>query len=112
MIRDNVKVEEVNLGEGWNGDYNPDDQRRREKQLEELMIKVIELQGRPFEYGLKQSEEIKSTQLANQIRLLEVLSTNSNTKKAKEVLKDISPNLLEELNGLAEGLDIELDTVY
>lgn len=75
--------------------------------MEELTIRVVELQGSYFEQGLKQSEEIKSTQLS----LLETLSSNSNVKKAKEILKAISPNLLEELRGLANGLNMELDTV-
>ena len=32
-------------------------------------------------------------------------------KKAKELLKTFSPNLLEELEGLAKGLEMELDTI-
>ncbi|WP_458458684.1 hypothetical protein [Pseudobutyrivibrio sp.] len=35
--------------------------------MEELIIRVVELQGSPFAIGLKQSEEIKSTQLATSI---------------------------------------------
>ncbi|MCH7322147.1 C45 family peptidase [Solibacillus sp. MA9] len=79
--------------------------------MEELMIRVVELQGSSFEWGLKQSEEIKSTQLLKQLSLLENLSSNSNVKKALEILKVISPNLLEELRGMAKGLDMELDTI-
>lgn len=79
--------------------------------MEELMIRVVELQGSSFNWGLKQSEEIKSTQLLKQLSFLENLTSNSNGKKAKEILKVISPNLLEELRGLAEGLEMELDTI-
>ncbi|KPN96546.1 C45 family peptidase [Lysinibacillus sp. ZYM-1] len=79
--------------------------------MEELTIRIVELQGSSFERGLMQSEEIKSTQLLKQLSLLENLSAHSNAKKAKEILKDISPNLLEELRGLAKGLDMELDTI-
>ncbi len=79
--------------------------------MEDLVIRIVELEGSPFEYGLKQSEEIKTTKLREQLHLLEILSAKSNIEKVKEILKVISPNLLEELMGLAEGLDKDLETV-
>lgn len=85
--------------------------RRGEWHMEELIVRVVDLVGSYYELGLKQSEEIKSSQFLEQMDLLKELSTNSNSTKAQEILKAISTNLLEELRGLAEGLDIELDTI-
>lgn len=79
--------------------------------MEELIVSVVDLMGSSFELGLKQGEEIKTTQLIKQHDFLENLTANSNPKKAKELLKTFSPNLLEELGGLAKGLEMELDTI-
>lgn len=79
--------------------------------MEELIVSVVDLMGSSYELGLKQGEEIKTTQLIKQLGFLENLTANSNAKKAKEILKNISPNLLEELGGLAKGLEMELDTI-
>lgn len=79
--------------------------------MEELIVSVVDLMGSSYELGLKQGEEIKTTQLIKQLGFLENLTANSNVKKAKEILKTISPNLLEELGGLAKGLEMELDTI-
>ena len=79
--------------------------------MEELVVSIVKLQGHSFACGLQQSEEIKTTQLFKQLGLLEKLTIDSNIKKAKEILEDLSPNLLKEFQGLAEGLDLELDTI-
>jgi predicted choloylglycine hydrolase len=79
--------------------------------MEELIVNVRDLMGSSYELGLKQGEEIKTTQLIKQLGFLENLTANSNPKKAKELLKAFSPNLLEEISGLAKGLEIELDTI-
>ena len=79
--------------------------------MEELIVRIVGLMGSYYELGLKQSEEIKSSQLLEQLGLLQVLSTNSNSTKAQEILKAVSPGLLEELKGLAEGLDMELEPI-
>lgn len=79
--------------------------------MEELIVSVVELKGSSFELGLQQAEEIQTTPLIKQLGLLESLTANSNSKKAKELLKALSPNLLEELEGLAKGLEMELDTI-
>ena len=55
------------------------------------------------EFSTEESEKI---QLKIQGKL-----NKSNPKKAKELLKTFSPNLLEELEGLAKGLEMELDTI-
>lgn len=79
--------------------------------MEELIVSVVDLMGSSYQLGLKQGEEIKTTQLIKQLGFLENLTANSNVKKAKEILKTISPKLLEELGGLAKGLEMELDTI-
>ena len=79
--------------------------------MEELVVNIVALQGSSFELGLVQSEEVQTTQLRQQLQFLENLTANSNSEKAKEILQAISPNLLEELRGLAKGLNIKLDTI-
>lgn len=79
--------------------------------MEELIVSVVDLVGSSFELGLKQGEEIKKTELIKQLGFLENLTANSNPEKAKELLKTFSPNLLEELGGLAQGLEMEFDTI-
>ena len=79
--------------------------------LDELIVRVVELHGSPFDYGLKQSNEIKSTLLYKHIPLLRDLSNHSNAEKAIALLNDIAPNLVEELRGLAKGMDMNLETI-
>ena len=79
--------------------------------VEELVVKVVDVRGSFYELGLKQAQEIKETQLLYQQSFLEQLSRHSNAVTAKELLKTISPNLLEELTGLADGLNMELETI-
>ena len=79
--------------------------------MEELIVSVVDLRGSSFELGLKQGEEIKTTTLLKQLGFLENLAANSNPVKAKELLEEFSPNLLEELGGLAQQLEIDLDTI-
>jgi predicted choloylglycine hydrolase len=76
----------------------------------ELVVRIVELSGDYYEFGLKQGKELKSLQILEQMNQLKKLTLNSNVKKGKEILKDVSPNLFHELKGLAEGLDMELDT--
>lgn len=79
--------------------------------MEQLIVSVVDLVGSSFELGLKQGEEIKTTELIKQFGFLENLTANSNPEKAKDLLKTFSPNLLEELGGLAQGLEMKLDTI-
>ncbi|MCR8854058.1 C45 family autoproteolytic acyltransferase/hydolase [Lysinibacillus fusiformis] len=79
--------------------------------MEELFVGVVELKGSYNDLGLTQSEEIKSSMLFEQLNLLQTLSTNSNSTKAQEILKTVSPGILEELKGIAKGLEMELDLI-
>lgn len=77
---------------------------------EELLVRVVELRGNYFQIGLEQGHELMSLPILDQLEQLMALTVDSNSQKAHEVLKEVSPNLLEELKGLAEGLNISLDT--
>ena len=79
--------------------------------MDQLNVSVVDLVGSYYELGLKQGEEIKTTELIKQLDFLKKLSANSDPVKAKEVLSEISPNLLEELRGVAKGFNQKLDTV-
>jgi len=78
---------------------------------EELVVRVVELRGNYYQFGLEQSKELMSSPLLEEMDLLHEMDTCSNSQKAKELLMNVSPNLLEELKGLAEGLEIQLDTI-
>lgn len=78
--------------------------------MEQLNVRVVNLVGSSFELGLQQGEEIKTTAFIKQLGFLEHLSAHSNPAKAQDLLKTLSPNLLEELRGLAQALDMPLDT--
>ncbi|MER1987480.1 MAG: C45 family peptidase [Solibacillus sp.] len=79
--------------------------------MQQLAIRVVNLMGSSFELGLKQGEEIKTTELIKQLKFLEYATINSNSVDAKKLLTTLSPNLLEELVGLSKGLEMKLDTV-
>ena len=79
--------------------------------MDQLNVSVVDIMGSYYEMGLKQGEEIKNTQLIKQLDFLELLTTNADPLKSKKILKELSPNLLEELRGIANELTIELDTI-
>ena len=79
--------------------------------MDQLNVSVIDLVGSYYEVGLKQGEEIKTTQLIKQLDFLESITANTDPLKAKKILTKICPNLLDELRGIANGLNIELDTI-
>ena len=80
--------------------------------MEQLNVSVVDIMGSYYEMGLMQGKEIKkSTQLMKQLDFLEFLTTNIDPLKAKKILTELSPNLLEELKGIANELNIELDTI-
>ena len=47
--------------------------------------------------------------LNNTIPYVRELTSNANVQKSKEIIKNLSPKFLQELEGLAEGLNMELD---
>jgi len=78
---------------------------------EELVVRVVELSGSYYQFGLEQSKELMSSSLLEQMGHSQEMNTHSNTQKAKELINEFSPNLFQELEGLAVGLDIQLETI-
>ena len=79
--------------------------------MKQLTVSVVDFMGSYYELGLKQGEEIKTTELIHQLDFLKNITENSDPVKAKEILMEISPNLLEEMSGLASGLNLDLNTI-
>ena len=79
--------------------------------MDHLNVSIVNFMGSYYEMGFKQGEEIKTKQLIKQLDFLESITANTDPLKAKKILTEISPNLLEELRGIANGLNIELDTI-
>ena len=79
--------------------------------MEQLNVRVVDLQGSAYDIGLKQAEEMKATQLIYQLDFLEKLTMNANPIEAKKQLLALSPHFLEELTGLAKGLNLAVDKI-
>ncbi|MFE8697698.1 C45 family autoproteolytic acyltransferase/hydrolase [Cytobacillus sp. FJAT-53684] len=78
---------------------------------EELVVRIVELRGDYYQFGLEQGKEIMSLPILNQMNQLLELTINSNSQRAKEIVKNVSPKLFQELKGLAEGLNRPLDSI-
>ncbi len=77
---------------------------------EELVVRIVELRGNYYQFGMEQGKELMSLRVLEQMDQLRDLAIHSNVQKAKVLLKKVSPKLFQELEGLAEGLNMELDT--
>lgn len=78
---------------------------------EELVVRVVELRGDYYQFGLEQSKELMSPSPLEQLERFDEMNTRSNLQNAKEILVNLSPNLFQELKGLAVGLEMPLDTI-
>ena len=78
---------------------------------EQLVVQVINLQGTYFQFGLEQSSEVTTKPFKEKMDILHYITRNANDRKARELLEDISPNLLHEIEGLSQGLKMPLDAV-
>ncbi|MGM9988028.1 MAG: C45 family autoproteolytic acyltransferase/hydrolase [Bacillaceae bacterium] len=78
---------------------------------DELIVKVIDLYGSYYEMGLQQGRELLSSPALVNEELLAKMTTGVNTQKAKLLLQQFSPNIFEELRGLATGVQVDLDYV-
>ncbi|MFO1446119.1 linear amide C-N hydrolase [Bacillus sp. Bva_UNVM-123] len=78
---------------------------------EELVVKLVDLKGSHYQFGLKQSKEILSSALSKQMDFLNELTIASNSQIAQQVLQEVSPNILQELEGLAFGLNMPLHKI-
>lgn len=81
------------------------------KKYEELEVRVVSLIGDAYDIGLQQSKEIQESAHLAQEELLLALSTNCNAQKAQEELQVVLPNHLQEIKGLASGLDLPYESI-
>lgn len=72
--------------------------------MDQLVIKIVELKGSYFQIGVTQGklEKISHPLPINQ---------EYNPRKAWKMLEMVSPNLMEELKGIADGMQISMDSV-
>lgn len=79
--------------------------------MTDLVVRVVELKGSYKQIGYEQGIEWKALPtFKQQMEKLREVAANSNSLKAKELMKSLCPNLFQELQGLAEGLEMDLDT--
>lgn len=77
---------------------------------EDLMVKIVELKGDYYQFGMEQANELKSSSIVEQMEELNELAENANIENAKEIIKSVSPNLYNELQGLSKGLGLDFAT--
>lgn len=71
----------------------------------ELIVSVVELKGDYYQLGLTQSKDLMSLPIWGH------MNTCTNLSKAKISIKNFSPKILLELQGLADGLEMDLDAI-
>ncbi|MGE7839522.1 C45 family autoproteolytic acyltransferase/hydrolase [Lysinibacillus sp. NPDC093712] len=81
------------------------------KKYEDLVVSVVSLMGDAYDVGFQQSKEIQSSAHLVQDELLLALSATCNAQEAQEALQYVSPNLLQEIKGLASGLEQSYESV-
>ena len=81
------------------------------KKYEDLVVNVVSLMGDAYDVGFQQSKEIQSSAHLVQEELLLALSATCNARKAQEALQYVSPNLLQEIKGLASGLEQSYESI-
>lgn len=81
------------------------------RQAEELTIRLVELKGSSYQIGLDQSKEFRSVKFSEKMAMLHAMTSGTDAQKAKELLENISPNIHQELNGFARGLEMDADTI-
>ena len=75
----------------------------------EMFVKVVELKGDAYSIGVKQGREIRDSHLSNQLEQLREMVVDVNSETAKVSLKRFSPTLLNELEGIAESMEMNPD---
>lgn len=73
-------------------------------EAQELVVNILKLKGSSYQIGLKHGEQISPT-------VSQTLQGKETSKIALRLLEKLSPQLLEELKGLADGLDLPITTV-
>lgn len=75
--------------------------------MSELSVKIVSLKGSYVQFGKTQGKELKNTPLLEQLKMLSSLNSHPNVQKGEQLLKQFSPNLLEEIEGLGKALGVE-----
>ncbi|GAB3797929.1 C45 family autoproteolytic acyltransferase/hydolase [Virgibacillus kimchii] len=76
-------------------------------QRRKLQVEVVQLKGDAYEIGVKQSASLK---LISKFKRQSELQTLAGMNEASQRLREVSPSLLKELIGLAEGTGIDVNT--
>jgi len=81
------------------------------EQFKDLVVNIIPLIGDAYDAGIQQSHDrVIASHFAQQERIL-ALTANCNAQQAQAILQHVCPNLLQEMKGLAYGLQQPLDTI-
>lgn len=76
---------------------------------EKLIVNVVELKGDAYQIGIAQGKEIiGNSRLTEQLIELNKMTEDVNVGRAKGLLQLMSPNLLRELEGVAEAVRMDL----
>lgn len=70
---------------------------------EELILKLVKLQGSYFKIGVQQGEELLTSVASENQEMLKKMTAHSKYEKSEKWLEQISPSILEEIKGLAKG---------
>ncbi|MBB4824925.1 putative choloylglycine hydrolase [Sporosarcina luteola] len=76
----------------------------------ELRVRVVELKGDAYQIGVAQGKEILGTQLREQLEFVYNIAHETKAEEARVELQNIAPALLTELEGLADGLETDVET--
>lgn len=75
-------------------------------QRKDLQVEVVELKGTAYDIGMKQGSALK---LNSKWRQQAELQTNEDMVEARKQIEKISPTLLKEIEGLAAGMEININ---
>lgn len=82
------------------------------KEKEKLIVNVVELKGDAYQIGITQGKEIIGRpQFTGQLIELTKMTEHVDAVKSKGLLQRMSPNLLRELEGMAEASGMDFDSV-
>lgn len=71
---------------------------------QELVVNVLELRGSSYQIGIEQGQQLKSI-------IPPTLQSKETSGIALKLIEELSPPLLEELKGLAAGLELSLNRI-
>lgn len=73
----------------------------------ELLVDLVGLEGSYYDIGREQGKQLE---LGSSFEIMKSMNQHVDVLDATRLLAEISPNLLLELEGLARGMDIEIET--